>query len=376
MTTTLAAPARPLPPIFADRAETDREVRERILAAKRRLGSDLVILGHHYQRDEVIEHADFRGDSFDLSRKAADTRDARRVVFCGVHFMAETADILTSDEQAVILPDLNAGCSMADMAALHQVEDCWDSLAEVADASRIVPITYMNSAASIKAFCGARGGAVCTSSNARAIFEWAFERGDKILFLPDQHLGRNTGFAMGIPLEAMPLWNPFAPNGGATEEALAASKIVLWKGHCSVHQNFQPQHVDFLRKNYPSINILVHPECSFEVVQKADYVGSTAYIIRMIEAAEPGSRWAIGTEHHLVSRLAKEHPELEICTVSPFACHCSTMFRIDPKDLASVLERLADGEIPNRIVVDPETKAHAKLSLQRMLDITAAARKN
>jgi quinolinate synthase len=384
MTRQAAPPARdsaapvgehpPLPPVFGDRAEQDHETEERIRVARQRLGSRLVILGHHYQRDEVIRHADFRGDSFDLSRRAAETRDARFIVFCGVHFMAETADILTADDQAVILPDLNAGCSMADMATIDQVEECWDALGEVIEVDRVVPITYMNSSAAIKAFCGRHGGTVCTSSNAEAILRWAFERGDRILFLPDQHLGRNTGHAMGIPLEAMPLWDPAKFDGGVGDDALRAARIILWKGHCSVHQNFLPQHVDLFRERWPGINILVHPECQFDVVQKADYVGSTAFIIETIRHAPAGSRWAIGTEHHLVQRLHDENPHLEVGTLSPFACQCSTMFRIDPGDLAGVLEALAEGREVNRIVVPPEDKAPAREALQRMLDITAASK--
>jgi len=370
---TALAPAPMLPGIFAEVPPMDASVMERIARAKAALGARLLILGHHYQRDEVIQFADFRGDSYDLSRKASMARDAEFIVFCGVHFMAETADILAAPHQKVMLPDLNAGCSMSDMADIHQVEECWDTLEELVDVARVVPITYMNSSAAIKAFCGARGGVVCTSSNARRIMDWAFERGDRVLFIPDQHLGRNTGLEMGIPGEAMPVWDPHRSMGGLDAATIRAARVFLWKGHCSVHQNFQPSHVDFFRQRYPGINVLVHPECMHEVVEKADFVGSTAYIIRMIAQAPAGTRWAIGTEHHLVNRLAHEHPHLEISTLAPFACQCSTMFRIDPADLATMLERLATGEVTNRIVVDPETKRHALTALQRMLDITEAA---
>ena len=372
--TSAAAPAPVLPAVFADKPLVDPAIIERIRASRQRLGKRVLILGHHYQRDEVIQFADFRGDSYDLSRRAALVRDAEIIVFCGVHFMAETADILTADHQAVLLPDLNAGCSMADMADIHQVEECWESLEELVDTSRVIPVTYMNSTAAIKAFCGARGGVVCTSSNARAVLKWAFERGDRVLFIPDQHLGRNTGLDMGIAAEAMPVWNPHKVNGGLSPQEIRRSRIILWKGHCSVHQNFQPGHVDYFRERFPGINVIVHPECMHEVVAKADYVGSTAYIIRMIQQAPAGTRWAIGTEHHLVNRLAQEHPHLEVSTLAPFACQCSTMFRIDPSDLAHILERIEAGEIPNRVTVDPETKGHALTSLERMLEITEAAK--
>lgn len=368
--TTQTAPQPILPAIFADAPPRDREVAARIAAARAKLGRRVLILGHHYQRDEVIEFADFRGDSYDLARRAAKAEDAEVIVFCGVHFMAETADILTSEDQAVLLPDLDAGCSMADMADIHQVEECWETMAETIDTDRVIPVTYMNSTAAIKSFCGARGGVVCTSSNARAILDWAYERGDRVLFIPDQHLGRNTGLKMGLTEEEMPVWDPAKWDGGCTPEALERSRMILWKGHCSVHQNFQPGHVDYFRERFPGINILVHPECSRSVVDKADFVGSTAYIIRMIEAAEPGSRWAIGTEHHLVNRLAHEHPKVEVSTLAPFACQCATMFRIDPADLATLLERVVDGELPNRIVVDPQTKRDARIALERMLEVT------
>jgi quinolinate synthase len=359
-----------LPAVFADAPPRDLEIATRIADARAKLGKSVLILGHHYQRDEVIEFADFRGDSYDLARRAAGVRDAEVIIFCGVHFMAETADILSADHQKVLLPDLNAGCSMADMADVHQVEECWDAMSEVIDTSRVIPITYMNSTAAIKAFCGVRGGTVCTSSNADKILKWAFERGDRVIFIPDQHLGRNTGLKMGIDENRMHVWDPDKLDGGIKDADLEASKIILWKGHCSVHQNFLPSHVDFFRNKFEGINILVHPECQRGVVDKADFVGSTAYIIRTIEQAEEGTRWAIGTEHHLVNRLAKENPHLHVSTLAPFACQCATMFRIDPKDLAELLEDLVDGKVRNQITVPAETKKDAHLALQRMLEIT------
>jgi quinolinate synthase len=339
----------------------------RTAAAKAALGSQVVVLGHHYQRDPVIRFADKTGDSFGLSRHAAECRDARWVVFCGVHFMAETADILTAPDVTVLLPDLKAGCSMADMADIDQVETCWDEYASVAT-TRLVPITYMNSTAAIKAFTGTNAGLVCTSSNAERALRWAFERGDAVLFLPDQHLGRNTAFfRLGIPRQDMILWDPHLPLGGNTPAQVRGARVVLWKGHCSVHANFQPQHVDAARARDPHVRILVHPECSFEVVEKADLVGSTDFIIKTVTASPAGSSWAIGTEHNLVSRLAAAHPDKTIRTLSPFACQCATMYRIDPIDLMRTLEGIPQGELRFPIRVPAEVAGPARLALDRML---------
>lgn len=344
------------------------KIHERIAMAKAELGDDLLILGHHYQRDEVIQYADRSGDSLELARFAATQTRPRFIVFCGVHFMAETADILTTDEQVVILPDLAAGCSMADMANIEQVSDAWDDLTAATDET-CIPITYVNSAANLKAFCGQHGGVVCTSSNARGILKWAFEQGEKVFFFPDEHLGRNTAADMGIPLERMIVWDPFQDMGGNTAEAIRKARIILWKGFCSVHQNFQPNYAAFFRQKYPDINILVHPECSYEVCQAADFVGSTSYIIRMINEAQPGTKWAIGTEHHLVERLKNAYPKLEIMPLSPFACQCSTMYRIDPYHLMRSLVSLVEGKIMNQISVDNAAAELAKIALERMLSI-------
>jgi quinolinate synthase len=342
------------------------ELQTRISAAKRSLGKDLVILGHHYQADDVIRHADFTGDSFKLAQYAAQQEDARYVVFCGVHFMAESADILTGDHQTVILPDMGAGCSMADMADVDDVEEAWELLREMGVES-IVPITYMNSTAAIKDFCGRHGGVVCTSSNAHQVLEWAFARGERAFFFPDQHLGRNTGHAMGIPLERMPLWNPSAREGGASPQAYRDSRIILWRGHCSVHQIFTLPAIQALRAADPEIQVLVHPECSFEVVQNADLVGSTEFIIRQVREAPPGSKWAIGTEFHLVQRLAEEHPEQSIVSPSGIQCACATMYRIDPPHLLWALENLVEGKVVNPVRVDPAIAEGARLALDRML---------
>ena len=348
---------------------------ERIAAARAKLGSTTILLGHHYQRDEVIRFADFTGDSYKLSKIASET-DAKYIVFCGVHFMAESADVLGRDGQQVILPDLNAGCSMADMAEISQVENCWDALERQGLASDIVPITYMNSTAAIKAFCGENGGLVCTSSNARAAFEWAFARDKRILFLPDQHLGRNTGHAMGIPLDKMTVWDPWAVqlgtnSGGQTKESLAASRIILWKGHCAVHQRFLPGHVDQVRAKYPGIQVIVHPECRWEVCQKADALGSTERLIKIVEDAPSGSIFAIGTEIHLVNRLARRFaPEgKKIITLDDTGCLCTTMYRISPQHLAWALENLVEGRVVNRIQVRPGVKHWAKVALDRMLEL-------
>jgi quinolinate synthase len=350
----------------------DDSMDARIAAAREKLGANAVILGHHYQRDEVIRFADFTGDSYKLSKVAAET-DAKYMVFCGVHFMAETADVLAQPWQQVVLPDLNAGCSMADMAEIGQVEDCWESLerAGVVAGAGILPLTYMNSAANIKAFCGERGGLVCTSSNARAAFEWAFARAGKILFLPDQHLGRNTAFAMGIPLSEMVVWDPYQINGGVAPDRLRAAKVILWKGHCSVHQRFLPEHVDRVRREQPGMQVVVHPECRWEVCQKADAIGSTERIIDVIERAPEGSSFAVGTEIHLVNRLAKRFAPLgkRVITLDESGCLCTTMYRISPQHLAWTLENLLEGRVVNRIRVLDEVKYWGRVALDRMLEI-------
>jgi len=367
----------PLPPIFT--RLSDAELRARIADAKQALGKQLVILGHHYQQDAIVEFADFTGDSFELSRAAAAQKEACYVVFCGVHFMAESADILTAPDVQVILPDLGAGCSMADMANIDQTIDCWQQLQETCPGQRIVPVTYMNSSAAIKAFVGEHGGAVCTSSNCAQVLRWALQ-GDsaakqpvKILFFPDQHLGRNTAYAMGYPLERMVVWDPSQDFGGNDPEALRQASFVLWKGHCSVHQLFRPEHVDEVRARHPGIRVIVHPECRFEVVQKADLTGSTAYIVKTISAAPPGSAWAVGTEVHLVNRLAKQFPQQRIIVLSDCQCLCTTMYRIDLPHLCWTLENLVAGKVVNRIEVDTDTRRWALVALQRMLDIGAQA---
>ena len=351
-------------------AQPDHTMDARIAAAREKLGTDVVLLGHHYQRDEVIRFADFTGDSYKLSKVASET-SAKYMLFCGVHFMAETADVLARPWQQVILPDLNAGCSMADMAEIGQVEDCWDSLERAGLTDELIPLTYMNSAAAIKAFCGERGGLVCTSSNARGAFEWAFARGSKILFLPDQHLGRNTAFAMGIPLSEMVVWDPYQINGGLSPDRLKAAKVILWKGHCSVHQRFLPEHVDRVRREEPGMQVIVHPECRWEVCQKADDVGSTEHIIQAIERAPEGSSFAVGTEIHLVNRLAKRFAPLgkRVITLDDSGCLCTTMYRISPQHLAWTLENLVEGKVVNRIKVDDDVKQWARVALDRMLEI-------
>ncbi|MCT9930081.1 quinolinate synthase NadA [Planotetraspora sp. A-T 1434] len=347
---------------------SDPALVERARAAKERLGDRLFVLGHHYQRDEVIQFADVTGDSFKLAREAAARPGAEYIVFCGVHFMAESADILTGDSQKVVLPDLAAGCSMADMATFTQVEDCWDALEDAGIADQVVPITYMNSSADIKAFCGRHGGAVCTSSNAKRALEWAFEQGQKVLFLPDQHLGRNTAvLEMGLSLDDCVVYNPHRPNGGLTREQLENAKMILWKGHCSVHGRFTAECVDEVRARIPGVNVLVHPECRHEVVTKADYVGSTEYIIRTLEEAPAGSSWAIGTELNLVKRLGQMFPDKSITFLDRTVCYCSTMNRIDLPHLVWALESLAAGEVVNQITVDPDTTHWAKVALDRML---------
>jgi quinolinate synthase len=352
--------------------QPDESMDERIRVAKERLRGQAIVLGHHYQRDEVIRFADFTGDSYKLSKAAAET-DARYMVFCGVHFMAETADVLSKQSQQVILPDLNAGCSMADMAEIGQVEDCWESLERlgVTAGAGILPLTYMNSAANIKAFCGERGGLVCTSSNSGAAFEWAFARAGKILFLPDQHLGRNTAFAMGIPLAEMVVWDPYQINGGVAPDRLRAARVILWKGHCSVHQRFLPEHVDHVRREEPEMQVIVHPECRWEVCQKADALGSTERIIALIEQAPVGASFAVGTEIHLVNRLAKRFAPLgkRVITLDDAGCLCTTMYRISPQHLAWTLENLVDGRVVNRIQVKDGAKHWARVALDRMLEI-------
>jgi quinolinate synthase len=344
----------------------DNTLDERIAAAKAKLGKDAVILGHHYQRDEVVKFADYRGDSLKLSQLAART-DGKYVVFCGVHFMAESADILRRDQQIVVLPDLNAGCSMADMADIGQVESCWAELGSVLETKKIIPVTYMNSTAAIKSFTGEYGGSVCTSSNAAVVMKWAFSHGEKVLFLPDEHLGRNTGYRMGISLDEMVVWDPFQDLGGNAPEALRKAKVILWKGYCSVHQRFLPEHVDSVRKQHPGIRVIVHPECRFEVAQAADEIGSTEGIVKAILASPVGSEWAVGTEIHLVNRLGKELKDRKVVSLDPNVCVCTTMFRITPQHLLWALENLTLGKVVNQISVDERTRKFAKVALDRML---------
>ena len=392
---------QPLPEIYQQLS--DAELRLRIESARTALGDRLVILGHHYQQDAVVEFADFTGDSFELSRNAASQKGIEYVVFCGVHFMAESADILTDESVRVILPDLGAGCSMADMANLDQTLECWEQLKEQCPGQTIVPITYMNSSAAIKAFVGEHGGAVCTSSNCRNVLEWALKGGAahsgqwsvvsgqgqststssgqssvagrsttqkvKVLFFPDQHLGRNTAYAMGYPLDQMAVWDPRQELGGNDPSRLHDADFVLWKGHCSVHALFRPEHVDQVRQQYPGMKVIVHPECKWEVVQKADMAGSTAYIVKQVQAAPPGSEWAIGTEVHLVNRLKNDHPEQKIVVLSDCQCLCTTMYRIDLPHVCWVLENLLEGRVVNQIEVDPQTRKWALVALDRMLAI-------
>lgn len=378
----LATAPAPTYPLADYKPLSNDALQQRIAAVRRDWGKRLLILGHHYQQDEVIALADLRGDSLQLSQMAAASEDCQAIVFCGVHFMAETADILANRPEKVaerggeripvILPDMAAGCSMADMAAIEQVESCWDELGEVIDTSDITPVTYINSAASLKAFCGKHDGIVCTSSNAKAVLDWAFARTKRVLFFPDQHLGRNTARAMGVPLAQMPVWNPYGDElGGNTEEQIRDSRVLLWQGHCSVHQMFTRAHVDQFREKHPGIKILVHPECPMEVFDAADLSGSTGKIIRIIEEAPPGSKWAIGTELHLVNRLKHEHPEQEIHFLSPVVCMCATMYRIDLAHLAWSLENLAAGTPVNIVEVDPDTAHWATVALERMLAMKA-----
>jgi quinolinate synthase len=366
-----------LPDIYTQLS--DAELRLRIESAREHLGSRLAILGHHYQQDAIVDFADYTGDSFELSRYAASQKGIQYVIFCGVHFMAESADILTDPNVQVILPDLGAGCSMADMANLDQTLDCWDQLQQTCPDQTLVPITYMNSSAAIKSFVGEHGGAVCTSSNCRNVLEWALNGGAveghtpgkkvKILFFPDQHLGRNTAYAMGYPLDQMVVWDPRQDLGGNDEQKLQSADFVLWKGHCSVHALFRPEHVDQVRAKYPDMKVIVHPECKWEVVQKADMAGSTAYIVKQIEAAPPGSEWAIGTEVHLVNRLKNQHPDQKIIVLSDCQCLCTTMYRIDLPHLCWVLENLVQGVVVNQIQVDAQTRKWSLVALDRMLSI-------
>jgi quinolinate synthase len=359
---------------------SETELRDRIEVVRQELGEQLLILGHHYQQDEVIAHTDLRGDSYQLSEMAAKSGQCRTIVFCGVHFMAETADILANRPDRVearggrrvdvLLPDMAAGCSMADMAGIRQVQAAWDDMSEIIDTEQVIPVTYINSAASLKAFCGRHGGIVCTSSNARAVLEWAFERGQRVFFFPDQHLGRNTALTMDIGEEQMPVWDPYALElGGNSESQIENSRVILWKGHCSVHQMFRAEHVAKFRADHPGIQILVHPECPREVNDIADISGSTGKIIKTVQSAPPGTKWAIGTELHLVNRLKAEHPEQEIHFLSPVICMCATMYRIDLPHLCWTLENLRDGKLVNQIRVDEETTKWSLVALERMLAV-------
>ena len=356
---------------------SDPDLVARALAAKEALGDRVFVLGHHYQRDEVIQFADVTGDSFKLAREAAARPDAEFIVFCGVHFMAESADILTADSQKVILPDLAAGCSMADMARLRQVEDAWTAMEAAGVAGDVVPVTYMNSSADIKAFCGRHGGAVCTSSNAETALEWAYQQGTKVLFLPDQHLGRNTAvLKMGLSLDDCVVWDPHRPNGGLTTEQLQAARMILWKGHCSVHGRFSEDTIPRLRGEIPGVQVIVHPECTHEVVLAADLVGSTEFIIQTVEAAAPGTAWAVGTELNLVKRLANEHPDKRVVFLDKTVCYCSTMNRIDLPHFVWAMESLVNGVVVNQIDVDDETEHWAKVALDRMLALPGKTHKD
>ena len=349
-------------------AASDPQLVERAKAARAALGSKAMVLGHHYQRDEVIAFADIRGDSFKLAQAAADNSEAEFIFFCGVHFMAESADILTTPNQKVILPDLSAGCSMADMATASQVNDCWQVLSKLGVAAKTIPITYMNSSAAIKAFTGKNNGAVCTSSNAARAMKWAFENGEKILFLPDQHLGRNTAvLSLGLSLNDCVLWNPWQPNGGLTDDQIKKSKVILWRGHCSVHGRFSIQNINDVRQQVPGVKVLVHPECQHEVVSNADVVGSTEMIIKTVRESAPGSKWAIGTELNLVSRLANENLDKQVVFLDKTVCYCSTMNRIDLPHLVWVMESLVSGRLVNQIKVEAEVAKYAKVALERML---------
>lgn len=380
MLTLLEPSPAPLHELKPYKSLSNEELSTRIEAVRRGLGPKLMILGHHYQQDEVIAHSDLRGDSYQLSQMAAASSDCRYIAFCGVHFMAETADILANrpdklaarncERVTVVLPDMAAGCSMADMAASDQVEAAWRDLGEVIDTNELTPVTYINSAASLKAFCGRHGGIVCTSSNARAVLEWSFARTKRVFFFPDQHLGRNTALQMGITNDQMPVYDPYAEElGGHSADEISNSRVILWKGHCSVHQMFRKEHVDLFRQRFPGIKILVHPECPQEVNDLADVSGSTSKIIKTVETAPPGTKWAIGTELHLVNRLKQEHPEQEIHFLSPVVCMCATMYRIDLAHLCWSLENLAAGRPVNVIEVDPEVARWSLVALERMLEV-------
>jgi len=349
-------------------AASDPKLVERAIAARSALGSRAMVLGHHYQRDEVIAFADIRGDSFKLAQAAADNRDAEFIFFCGVHFMAESADILTSKDQKVILPDLAAGCSMADMATASQVDNCWQVLTKLGVANKTIPITYMNSSAAIKAFTGENNGAVCTSSNAMRAMKWAFEKGEKVLFLPDQHLGRNTAvLSLGLKLEDCVLWNPWKPNGGLTDDQIKKAKVILWRGHCSVHGRFSVENINQVRAKISGVKVLVHPECQHDVVSNADVVGSTEMIIKTVKESAAGSKWAVGTELNLVQRLANENPDKQVVFLDKTVCYCSTMNRIDLPHLVWVMESLVNGRLENQIVVEEKIAKWAKVALERML---------
>jgi len=355
-------------PISYMRTSPD-DLEKNIREARAALGSKVVILGHHYQRDEVIQFADMRGDSFKLSQFAAEQNEAEFIIFCGVHFMAETADILSTSEQKVILPNLTAGCSMADMAQTDDVLDCWDDLTDIMGSNQIVPITYMNSTADIKSLCGENDGIVCTSSNAAATFEWAYAKGEKVLFLPDQHLGRNTGLKMGIRLDEMIVWNPFKPLGGNSEKEIEKSKLILWQGHCSVHTRFTVEQIAQARTAHPDIHVVVHPECTNEVVTAADSNGSTEYIKKLISEAPAGTSWAVGTEISLVNRIAAENPDKTVFCLDTVVCPCSTMYRIHPAYVSWVLDGLLEGQVVNQITVDDKTRKFSRIALERMLSV-------
>ncbi|MCS7206645.1 MAG: quinolinate synthase NadA [Dehalococcoidia bacterium] len=356
-----------LPPEYMNL--TAEELVARIRDNRRKLGKRVVILGHHYQRPDIIQFADFRGDSFKLSQLAAQQEEAEFIIFCGVHFMAETARILCRPHQRVILPNLMAGCSMADMAPTEDVYDCWQSLQEVLGPGQVLPVTYMNSTAAIKALCGENGGIVCTSSNALAVFTWSYAQAPRMLFVPDQHLGRNIGLKFGLSLDDMVVWNPFKPLGGLTPDALRRAKLILWKGHCSVHTRFTVEQIRQARAKYPNIKIIVHPECVMEVVQSADYVGSTEYIVKTISSAPPGTVWGVGTEINLVTRIAQENPDKIVFCLDPIICPCSTMYRIHPAYLLWVTDALLRGEVVNEILVPPHIAYWAKVALDKMLQV-------